>query len=99
MPKYTHEELNEARYELYLMSDEPKRDQDRHEGLADAALIDLERAGWKVLEKKMVREPFTDFAVVEVVIRKDDQLKLIRWHPGNKGWFEKLSAGWGIFKA
>lgn len=98
MPAYTYEELEEARYELYLMGDGPAKDEAKHKALAEEALEDLQSTyGWKVLETEMYREPFTDFPVMRAVLRKDDTLKLVQWHPFNKGWFEKLSAGWGIF--
>lgn len=95
---YTDEEREEAAYELWLIQGGPEKEQVKQQVAARLAIAEIEtKTSWRVLSEDMVREAFTDYAVLEVVVRKGDQIRLLRWKPFNKGFMEKLDYGWGIF--
>jgi hypothetical protein len=98
--KYTEAEREEARYEMWVESGGRAKMADEHRELALKSVDeDIKPNGWKLLSYEVVTESGSDFAVAELVIRRGNDLELIRWKPFNKGWMVKLDHGWGIFNA
>ena len=98
MNKYTHEEIEAANYEIWIMSGGPAKLTENHRVLATEALTVLDREGWEIIKTEM-KKPFGhDAQVIHAVMRKPDgQLVDIRWQAsGNGYWMEKMPCGgWG----
>lgn len=94
----TPDEQEEIAYEKWVIAGGPEKAKIEHEALARESLTVLEGAGFKVLSEELVREAAHDFPVIEAVVRKGDELVLIRWQTFNRGWMQKMrSGGWVIF--
>ena len=93
---YSAAEREEAAYEMWVISGGRAARQQAELEAAHAAIVDLERKGYRVLSKELVSD--VEFQVLEVVVRAGDELSILRWKPFNKGWMKK-GIGWSIFKA
>ena len=93
MSEYSQQELEDAKYEIWLESDGPAQAEAKHQGLADATLADLENAGWHILGGNLIRG--FEFRVTELVIRRGDDVRIVIWHPGNEEWFTSNGPGGG----
>lgn len=95
---YTEAEMEEARYELWLMNGGRERATVKHARLANESLADLPNYGWRVLDSEVKDDHWHDISLTEAVVRRGDVIKIIRWKPFNKGWMEKSTSGaWIIF--
>ena len=100
--KYTAAELEEAKYEIWLMEGGPARAEAIGEKEADRAIKELEDDGYRVLERRLVKPSFEDVRKVEVTVRKGDEVVILRHNRGyndrtpNGYWHEKYGhGGWG----
>lgn len=96
----TEEDREAARYEIWIMNDGPAKATTKHKALAEQSIVeDLEANGWDVLSKEIVKPLLEDVSKYELVVRKKDMVKILRWNTFNKGWMEKSeSGGWLIFR-
>ncbi len=92
------EQIEDAKYEIWVMNDGPAKHTAKHQELARQYLDELVNMdGWKVLSTEMKRD--YDTSKMEAVIRRGDVLKLLQWNSFNKGFMEKSPSGaWLIFK-
>ena len=95
---YTKAEVEEARYEMWVLAGGREKGRLANAQLAEASLKEVAEKGWKVLSQTMEKESEDEFELMTAVVRKGNEVKLIRWNAFNKGWMEKLEYGWGIFK-
>lgn len=95
---YSDAEREEAAYELWVISGGRASRQQAELEAAHASIVDLENKGYLVLSKELRCDASDEFPVLEVVIRKGDELSILRWKPFNKGWMKK-GIGWSIFTA
>ena len=100
--KYTAAELQEAKYEIWLMEGGPAKAEAIGEKEADRAIKELEADGYRVLERRLVKPFCEDVGKVEVTIRKGDEAVILRHNRGysdrnpNGYWHEKCEfGGWG----
>lgn len=98
MTRLTTAEQDEAAYIAWIENGGPAKAQAKHDQLAVDAEPELTDAGWRILEKRMVMTTAQSFYVVELVIRRAQVVRIVRWHTFNKGWFEAdRPHGNGIF--
>ena len=90
---YSQQEIEDAKYEIWLESDGPAKAEAKHSKLAYQARDALLADGWKVLTNADVRA--FEFQVVELVIRRGDDVRIVIWHPGNEEWFTSNGPGGG----
>lgn len=84
---YTATEMEEARYEFWVMGGGREAGEAKHAELATEAQADLTDAGWDILTTAMKRHgDCAEFPVQELVIRRLNVVRIIRWHTFNKGW-------------
>ena len=95
----TEEDREAARYEIWLLNDGPSKMTAKHKELAEISMKeDLEANGFEILSKEITKPWMEDVSVYEVVVRKGDDLKILKWQTFNKGWMEKSQhGGWTIF--
>lgn len=101
MPRrYTEEELEEIRYEKWLMSGGPDKARAEHQAAARASLAgEISEAGWSVLHSQAERWELSDYDVLEAVVRREMEVRIIRWKPFNRGWMTPSpSGGWLIWR-
>jgi hypothetical protein len=97
MTTLTADQIEEARYEMWVEAGGPAKAQAEQVAAANRSLAEIEAKGYRILSTEMVRET-ADYAVVEAIVRKGDTLTIIRWKPFNQGWMSK-SVGWTIWTA
>ena len=90
MNKYTHEEIEEANYEMWIMSGGAEKAQRKHTLLAIEATTKMAAEnGVKIHSQEMKRTWMGDFEVLHAVIETAaGDLKKIYWHAGNKEFFD-----------
>ena len=99
--KITAAEREEVAYEMYLETGGREAAQEKNKHLALVATQDLIEAGWDILTENMKHFGFEtcEHALLELVIRKGQEVRIIRWQPYNNGWFTADGKhGNGIFK-
>lgn len=93
MARYTEEELQEAREALWVLGGGPERARQEHAELADAAIDELERAGWQVLQRRSVKEIEDYVSVTEIVVRMRSTVHILRWSTFNRFWMRDTGHG------
>jgi hypothetical protein len=96
-PKYTPEEIEEAKYEAWVLSGGPAKVTEREKKRA-WEYVAQKLVGWKTISFDM-RVDFDGVNVLEAIVRRNDQVRLIRWKPFNGGFMTPLAngMGWIIF--
>lgn len=103
MTRRTQEQIqadkDEAQYIGWIMTEGPARAEARNKELAEASIIELENAGYKVLSREMKRGFMEEYNKMEIVVRKGDAVKILQWNSFNKGWMQRAETGGSfIFK-
>lgn len=87
----------EARYEAWVMSGGVAKATAKHKDLAYSYMSE-KMNDWRTLSHDMVRVSAGDIHVVEAVVRRGDQVRLIRWNSFNRGFMTNHNTvGWVIF--
>lgn len=95
MTRYTEANREEARHEAWIESGGPAKFTETHARLA-FQYIALHMTDWTILSHERIRE--NDAHVLEVVVRRGDDVRLIRWNSFNKGFMTNYgTVGWIIF--
>jgi hypothetical protein len=89
--KVTAEEIEEAKYELWLLSGGLEQHENLHKFLAESSLYFMR--GWRVLEHKLIDDLWHEARLVEAVIRRGSEAKIIRWDAFNQGWMTPSPGG------
>lgn len=89
MLNFTAAEIEESKYDAWGLSGGRESSEAKHEALATEAQVDLTDAGWDILTSTMKHHgDCAEFPVQELVVRRLNVVRIIRWHTFNKGWFE-----------
>lgn len=90
----------EMKYLGWIAADGPAKAEEKNRLLAEESIIELEAAGYKILSREMKRiDRFCDeYNRMEIVVRKDDTLKILQWSTFNKGWMQRHDGYSAIFK-
>ena len=98
MTKYSEAEMEEAKYEIWIMDGGRERLQAKHDALAMASIEDLKSKGYEVVKISKVND--YDLNLFKLVVLKGDTALVLRWCTGNKGWMQSSpSGGFYLFKA
>ena len=103
MSKITQQEREDARHEMWVVSGGRDIAERHNITLADASIaVELADAGWRVLERELIDDHWNEIRLVQVVVRRGDTIRMLKWQPFNKGWMFRsapggCSGGWLIF--
>jgi len=98
MTNYTEDQIEEANHEMWVMGGGRERSAVIHADLARATFAELSNNGWRVIEQTDYKDSGDEFRKLEIVVRKDREVKILHWNSFNKGWMESSqSGGWSIF--
>ena len=88
---YTKEELEDAEYEIWLLSGGPAAKATKDRAAAEETFTELEAAGWRIVEDEMFKPMFEDAKTTRLVIVRGSEACVVVWNYG--AWFMPSKSG------